>query len=99
MPGRDPAAPETAQRTVHALDLRQASPWVVSIHMLPPPLRAELRASLSPEERRLLSLVACACSSLPEAARALDVPHEEAVRLWRTTAARIVALAREAERS
>ncbi len=84
--------PETAQRS---LDLRRSSPWESSIHMLPLLLRAELRESLSPAERRVLSLVACDCSTLSDAARALGMSPEEAARLWRTAAARVVRLARE----
>jgi len=96
MQSRDPPRPEPAQRTLRSLDLRPGSAWESSIHMLPPPLRAQLRGSLSPGERRLLSLVACDCSTLSDAARELGLAPDEADRLWRATAARILRTAREA---
>jgi hypothetical protein len=65
----------------------------VSVHLLPPPRRAEVLQGLQPLERLLLSRVCCDCCTLAAAARTLGLTQEEAARLWRRLDELIVAVA------
>ncbi|MDX6646771.1 MAG: hypothetical protein QOK40_2498 [Miltoncostaeaceae bacterium] len=55
----------------------------VSVHLLPPPRRAQVLQQLQPLERLLLSRVCCDCADLAAAARTLGLTQEDAARLWR----------------
>ncbi len=63
----------------------------MQVHVLPPPVRARVLSQLRPDERRLVSLLCCSCTTLEAAARVLGLSPVEAHAMWRCVVALVAA--------
>jgi hypothetical protein len=67
------------------------APRRLQVHVLPPTARARVLGQLRPDERRLMSMLCCSCTTLDCAARDLGLAPEEARIMWRRVAALVAA--------